>query len=174
MSYILFVNLSSYLKVYKGLLKIFLPPVIKGRWTIPIWGERCRILHGLLFIPNPRLSTSRVSDSDGSPTRLHHHTDVPFRLFYILLVHPKRQVFTCRWGCAKGLSLVSEKRVDVTIGHVNIKSIATEAIPHVFRPANHKRGMPAESRPCLIPHWQSFVTTVVILVKEITYTSFKY
>ena len=54
----------------------------------------------------------------------------------------------CRWPL---------KTVEIPIGHVS-QSIATEAIPIVIYITQWQRFMPGDLMPCLIPHWQSYVT----------------
>ena len=52
--------------------------------------------------------------------------------------------------CAKGLSLGSEKQLEF---HWSFEPIMQWGI---FWRTNQKRVMPANLRPCLIPHWQSY------------------
>ena len=38
----------------------------------------------------------------------------------------------------------------------------------IFRPTNHKRVMPANLRPCLIPHWQSYYHQARTVLQSMT------
>ena len=76
--------------------------------------------------------------------------------FTVPLHSPKGRHFACHLGRAKGLSLGSEKRWGFPLLTWAHNAMGTRKSQFIFRPANHKRVMPANWRPCLIPHWESY------------------
>ena len=54
----------------------------------------------------------------------------------------------CHWGLKNG--------GNSHWSHEPIMQWGTRQSQPIFRPTSHKRVMPANQRPCLIPHWQSY------------------